>query len=208
MATELKFDPVEVQIRHGIFWYFAREKQVVTDSNTGRLKEQDVLIQRVANQNDKITLHLESDYQRGVDHHAFWTDEELAAARVGPTGVAVVPVGADGTVDAPEPLLEGSTPGGGTEAPPEPLSHDLSDRPVEDLTEWIMAAGEFDGQKKPNAGEVISAAGNNPDLAQRLLDAEERARGDQGPRSTVVAGLESVIAENTASSEREGDGGQ
>jgi len=54
------------------------------------------------------------------------------------------------------------------------------------LVRWIK-------EDKPNAHQVVEAAGDNPDKAMALLDAEEEATGGQ-PRRTVSDGLQKVIS--------------
>jgi hypothetical protein len=198
---QANFDPVTVVIRHGIFWYFAKEMVVQTDEKTKRLVEVETLVQRIANQNDEVTLVLESDYMRGVTHHAFWTDEEMEQVRAlrnresthGVAAAAQEPL----SVQAPsrDQLAAGDDDlGGGTDDQKEPLDFDLTQfEEHSDLVEWLQGSGTFDGMRAPNANEVIKAAGNNPDLAKRLLAAEPEARGDLGLRSTVENGLNKII---------------
>lgn len=184
--SESSWEPREVVIRHGMFWYFVREKQVLPDAGKGnRLTEQEVLVQRIANQNDTITLELESDYQRGVEHRAFWTDEELKAASAG-SAPAVVPDGAEGTVDGPPPALmqaPGSQPssegGGGEDEPVDPSEVNVGELDNDELVEWLQGSGMFDGSRQPNADEVVSAIGDDPELAERMLSAEKRAHGEK-----------------------------
>lgn len=53
-----------------------------------------------------------------------------------------------------------------------------------ELAAWIKDA-------KPNADDTVAAAGEDAELAARLLDAEQAATGGN-PRKTVVKGLEAV----------------
>jgi len=57
------------------------------------------------------------------------------------------------------------------------------------LVRWIK-------EDKPNAGEVVNAADDDPDKAMALLDAEEEATGGQ-PRKTVSDGLQKIIDKPT-----------
>lgn len=199
------WEPREVTVRHGMFWYFSREKQVLPDAGKGnRLTEQTVLIQRVANQNDKITIELESDYQRGVEHHAFWTDEELKAARTG-GAPAIVPEGAAGTVDGPPPALSqapgkdaGNSDDGGVAEPPDPTEVNVAELDNDELVEWLQGSGMFDGARKPNADEVIDKIGDDPELAERMLAAEKRAQDK--PRTSVEKHVNKVQEAATANS--------
>ena len=69
---------------------------------------------------------------------------------------------------------------------------ELFDLEDDELVDWIMSTGRFDGEKKPNAKEVIAAAEGDSDNAERLLTAEKTATGDQ-PRGEVVTGLSKLI---------------
>lgn len=62
---------------------------------------------------------------------------------------------------------------------------DLGSATVEQLEEWLK-------DEHPTVAEVISAAGGDADLAQRLLDAEYAATGED-PRRGVEAGLTKII---------------
>lgn len=66
--------------------------------------------------------------------------------------------------------------------PEEQYVGDMSDA---DLVAWIR-------DDKPNAQEVINAAGGDPEQARRLLAAEAAATGND-PRKTVSTGLTAVI---------------
>jgi hypothetical protein len=185
-----KYEPQTVIIRHGIFWYFAREGTVVPNEKTHLLEERTVLVQRIANQNDEITLELESDYNRGVQHHAFWTDEELAQVR------ALRATSPDTDTQGPtrEQLGVGPQEDGGGDDERMPLDYDLHEFDEEsDVIEWLQGTGTFDGMKEPNVSEVVKAAREDPELARRLLAAEPLARGDKGPRDGVVTGLNKII---------------
>lgn len=191
----MSFTPKKVVIRHGIFWYFAREKQVIPNQQKGgQLTEQEVLVQRIANQNEEVELTVESDYQRGVEHHAFWTDEELSAMR-GPEAIAVVgapavvPEGAPGTVEAPAPSPDGGGGGGSDDDEVEdPMDQDVAGFDDEQLRDWLTGTGEFDGQRKPNQNEVAGLM--EGELAERLYRAESQTR--EKPRQQVQAKYESL----------------
>lgn len=57
---------------------------------------------------------------------------------------------------------------------------------VEQLAEWIKT-------DKPTVEDVVGSANEDPDVASRLLEAENLATGQQ-PRSTLVRELQTVIA--------------
>jgi hypothetical protein len=57
----------------------------------------------------------------------------------------------------------------------------------EELVAWIK-------EDKPTAHEVVDAAEGDPDLARRLLDAEDEASGGDS-RKSVVSGLTAIISQ-------------
>lgn len=158
-------EPVEKTIKHGVFWYHAPEVGIVNG------EEKVLLVERLAFHGDTIQIHRRADLDRGDEHGAFLTDEEAKAR----AALAQIP-----------PPVGSEDEGSEDEAP------SLQDRPDDELVDYIMGTGEFDG-KKPNADQVVAAAGDDPDLAARLLDAEETAQGDKGPRQGVEAGLTKII---------------
>lgn len=191
------FEPATVVIRHGIFWYFAKEMVVQTDEKTKKLVEVESLVQRIANQNDTVTLELESDYRRGITHHAFWTTEEMdqvraLRAREATHGVAAAAQNPMGIQAPTQEQL--SAAGGGEDDIKQPLDYDLNEFEEEsDIIEWLQGSGTFDGMRTPNVTEVVKAAHDDPDLARRLLSAEPLARGDLGTRNGVETGLNKII---------------
>jgi hypothetical protein len=56
---------------------------------------------------------------------------------------------------------------------------------VPQLSEWIQ-------ESKPTVEETVDAAGDDPDVAAKLLDAENHATGGN-PRKGVVDGLNEII---------------
>lgn len=192
------WDPQTVVIRHGIFWYFAAEKQPLVNERTKRIEEKLGLVQRIANQNETITIVLESDYQRGVMHHAFWTEDELNSAqslrdRESAHG-AIAPTQEPLSVQAPSAGQLAARSAAEDEDIKGPLDYDLNEfEESGDLIEWLQGTGTFDGMRRPNAGEVIRSAHGDKALAARLLEAEPLARGDEGSRETVVKGLSKII---------------
>lgn len=191
----MSYKPQEVQIRHGMFWYFAKEKQVLPNmSKGGALEEQEVLVQRTAVQNEKVTLMLEADYRRGVEHHAFWTEEELSQPRTATGAPAVVPEGSPGTVEAPPP--DDGTGGGGGPSDEDPTEVNIGELDHSDLVEWIQGTGAYDEYKPPTADQIVEQVGDDAELAERVLSAERAARDK--PRATVERSLTSVVEKATA----------
>ena len=70
-------------------------------------------------------------------------------------------------------------------------SLELSDLDDEDLVDWLMGTGMFDGHTKPSAALVAEAAGNDPSMAKRLLQAEGRANIET-PRPELLAALTEI----------------
>ena len=64
---------------------------------------------------------------------------------------------------------------------------DLSGKSAEDLATWI-------DETKPTVNDMLQAAHDDPDLAERLLDAENLATNND-PRAGVVNGLEKIMAD-------------
>lgn len=124
------------------------------------------LTEQMAFRGQTVDIPREYDIQRGEEFGAFYTEEELEKLRS--------PASPD-TVENEE----------GEEV-------ELADLEHEDLVSWLTATGMFDGESKPTVPEVVGAAEGNPDLARRLLAAENEASGNQ-PRDGVVKGLTAVV---------------
>lgn len=159
----------EVTIKHGVFWYHAPELQVING------EEKEILVQKLAFNGDTVTLTRASDIERGDQHGAFYTEDELNKLNLGASGT---------------PALAAGTAAEESQANEPPVLEDLDD---EDIVDWLMGTGMFDSRKKPTADEVVAAVGDDPDQAQRVLDAEEQAQGDKGPRVSVEERLQKVI---------------
>jgi hypothetical protein len=129
-------------------------------------QEQERYVERTAFQGETIEIPRPVDLERGETHGAFYTDAELEA------------------------MAEEAQPAATAETTEVALG-DLDD---EELVDWLMSTGEFDGQKKPNASEVVEAVGDDADLAERVIEAENKATGNQ-PRSSVVDALQKVADE-------------
>lgn len=65
----------------------------------------------------------------------------------------------------------------------------VNEKSVEELQLWLE-------EEKPSAATVIDAVGDNPELARRVLEAEENATGGD-PRQNLVKGLSAVIEHHT-----------
>jgi hypothetical protein len=62
----------------------------------------------------------------------------------------------------------------------------------EGLRDWLEGKGRFEGGKPPTGQDVVDQARGNPDLARRLIAAEESRDGD--PRKSVVEPLGKIAA--------------
>jgi hypothetical protein len=109
-----------------------------------------------------VDIPREQDIARGEEHGAFYTEEELKRS-------AAAPAASEETAEEVE----------------------LKDLDDEELVDWLMSTGEFDGNKKPTVPEVVAAGADDPGFADRLLKAEHTASGGD-PRDGVVKGLEAV----------------
>jgi hypothetical protein len=162
-------EPVTRVVKHGVFWYHAPEVGIVNG------EEKVLLVEKLAFHGQAVEINRQADLDRGELHGAFFTEEEGERILARQSGA-----------DIPEPV-------GGRDGEDEP--REVSELDEDELVDWLMGTGEFDGRKKPNADEVVAAAGDDPELAGRLLDAEERAQGGQ-PRQGVEQGLNKVIEES------------
>lgn len=152
------------RVRHGLFTYWEAEPTISPDG-----QEVERLVEKMAFQGAVIDVPRDYDLQRGEQFGAF-TDE-----RFNDDGEPLVPAGAEAEDTESDEV-------------------DLNDLDDSELVEWLTGTGVFDGEKKPNANEVVAAGAGNPELAKRLLAAENTASGDQ-PRETVVKGLQATAAQ-------------
>jgi hypothetical protein len=164
----------EVLIRHGAFHYYVTEK-AVRDG-----EEVDILVEHTAFHNERVNLERDADYERGVEIGAFWNEEE-ALAHYEEIGVPA-PLLGQSPVSLPQPPLES-----GEEIDADEV--EITELDEDDLVDWIMSTGAFDGEKKPTVAEVVAAGDEGgPEFSALLLKAEDRASGG-APRAGVVEGL-------------------
>jgi hypothetical protein len=55
----------------------------------------------------------------------------------------------------------------------------------DDLVDWLMGTGMFDGEARPSAEQVVMTAGDDPEIAQRLINAE-RAANPEATRQELI----------------------
>lgn len=162
----------EREVRHGLFWFYVPKNTVHNGV------EQVILTQSIAYHGDVVQLYLDSDVERADQFDCCYSEEVTAERQKRKAATAPPP--------SPEP-----------EGDAEEIDVELADLPHEDLVDWLMSTGMFDGQKKPTVQEVLDGAGDNPDLAKRILTAEQEASGGE-PRQGVVTGLNDVVAKASA----------
>lgn len=74
---------------------------------------------------------------------------------------------------------------------------ELNDLDDGELVDWLMGAGMFDGEPRPSAQLVVSAAEGDADMAARLIKAE-RAANAEAPRSEVLEPLNEITTNGKA----------
>jgi hypothetical protein len=137
-------------------------------------------IERSARQGETVDIPRDEDLARGDELHAFVTEEDEAAAK------EAAEAEADEMEAMRQSQLEAQTPPG-TDAEGEEVEEvsSVSEMSDEELVAWIK-------EDKPTAHEVVDAAEGDPDLARRLLDAEDEATGGDS-RKSVISGLTAII---------------
>lgn len=151
----------EVTIRHGVFSYYAPELTV-----TSAGEEKEVLVQKLAFNGETVTLTRQSDINRGEEHGAFYSEDELEKLHLGKFA------------------LTGTAQDAGEH--PEVNLDEMDD---EDIRDWLTGTGTFDGEGKPNAATVVETVGDDPDHAVAVIEAEKATGLD---RSSVIDPLTKV----------------
>ena len=77
------------------------------------------------------------------------------------------------------------------QTPTDEVGVELSHLDEDDLVDWLMGTGMFDSEARPPAAVVVDAAGDDPDLAARLLRAELRAN-PEATRPEVIDALTEI----------------
>jgi hypothetical protein len=85
------------------------------------------------------------------------------------------------------------------EGEPDSDEVELADLDHEDLVDWLMGTGAFDGEPRPTVADVIEVVGDDadPDLARRVLRADGEANGGM-PRQGVANALNKIINKENA----------
>jgi hypothetical protein len=125
-------------------------------------------VERTARQGETIDIPREEDVTRGDEIHAFVTEEDLKKQEA-EAKAEQSPILSDGTDTGTEEVDSVSV---------------MSD---DELVTWIK-------EDKPTAHEVVDAAEGDPNLARRLLDAEDAAT-DGDSRKSVISGLTAIISQ-------------
>lgn len=86
--------------------------------------------------------------------------------------------------------VEAEADGEAEATPAEAAAFDIETASVEELSGWIQ--GKYTDGDKPIVDEVVAEGTGDPELAKRLLEAENHATGGQ-PRVGVVNGLTEII---------------
>lgn len=152
------------KVKHAQFSYYVPTESV--NMKTG--KTQPRLARRIATQGSWIDIPRDEDVKAGDDAGAFYTEDELNPS---------VDAGDDETIGDDD-----IDSGDGDEPTPPPDQAEL--------VAWIKGDGDGD---KPTAPEVVARAGDDPVLAQALIEAENEASGND-PRSSVIQPLEKIAS--------------
>lgn len=158
----------EKMVRFRLFHYYVEEPLIGVAGTTG-------LVERHASFGDVVDIPREEDVARGEHLGAFYTDEEREAIE-------------DGSYEGPDADLIAAVLVRGTMsmAPPgnDEGAAQFRNMSADELHDYIQ-------ENDLNEADTISLSGGNPEVAERLLDAENMA-GD--PRPAVVTALEGISA--------------
>jgi len=172
----------EKMIKHLLFSYGQeRDNPMYIEGEEGVPAR--ILVEGVAQIGDVVDVTRQYDIVRGEEAGAFFSDEERAEIEDGTyEGELLAALQAHGYL-------------GGREAytgPPQPAALpaagtiDVSTASAEEIAEYISA-------NKPNVAETVAMAQNNPDYAEKVLDAEVIAT-ESDPRAGVENALNKVMS--------------
>lgn len=125
-------------------------------------KTRERLSRRIARTGEWVVIPRDEDVEAGESAGAFYTDEDLNPVVAGDDEET----GGDSGGVSDDDIADASAP-----------SHD-------ELVTWIR-------DERPNSATVVERAGDDPEMAQALIDAENEASGGD-PRKSVVEPLERI----------------
>jgi hypothetical protein len=172
--TATATEPQKVIIRHGLFRYYVPEVQIVEG------QDKEVLVERMAFHNEEVELPRIADFERGERLGAFWSREQ-ALEHYDALGI-------------PAPLL-GQIP---VKAQPDEAEAEegeeveITTLDEDDLVDWLMSTGQFDGQTKPTVTQVVEAGQEGGPAFARTLEAAEKRASADAPRQGVTDGLQKI----------------
>ena len=150
-----------------------------------------VLIEQNAFFGEEVEIPREEDLQRGEELGAFFTDKEMKQLK-------------EGTFEGPElerlhepilnpPFTEAEAEARGIPSAAKPSAGARSSIDARSASSDELA--EYIAENKLNAQETIALAQDDPELAEKLLDAEAEvaASNDADTRKTVDDGLQKII---------------
>jgi hypothetical protein len=157
-----------------------------------------VIIEGLGRMGEVVDITRQYDLNRGEENDAFFTDEERKAIEAGtysgPLAEVVMSARANTATGTPTvTAVPGAT--GGVVAVGE-VAVDISAMPAEQISELIQ-------DQKLNVEDTIAMAGDDPDLIEKVMDAEEML--PNGGRKTVVDKLDKKLAELSTGGENEGE---
>lgn len=153
-----------------------------------------VVVEGLASIGSTVDITRQYDLVRGEEYDAFFTDEEKAAIDEGTYDGPLLPaLQAHGYLGGQSAYqgqsieqIEAMSGGGGA-----PI--DVASSSAEEIAEFIST-------NKPNVSETVALAQNDPDLAEKVLDAEVIAT-ESDPRTGVENALEKVMSSSSSPDE-------
>lgn len=188
----------EKMIKHLLFTYGKAVPNPLYDEENTPDQPENVIIEGLARMGEVVDVTRKYDLNRGEELDAFFTDEERRAIEEGtyngPAADVVMSARANTATGTPTvTAVPGAT--GGVVAVGE-VAVDISAMPAEQVSELIQ-------DQKLNVDDTIAMAGEDPDLIEKVMDAEEML--PNGGRKTVIDKLDKKLAELSTGGENEGE---
>lgn len=164
---------MEKRIKFRLFHFY---EEVAVPGDTSKT----MLVERYASFGQTADISREEDIARGEKLGAFFSDEESQAIE-------------DGTYRGPaydQLRSNAGNPGEGSQQALGAGTPDISGMSDEQIAELIQNGNDGQGL---NVAETVALAGNDKDLAEKVLDAEIIA-SESDPRKGVEKGLEAIIS--------------